>query len=341
MTDRQSLAVPLTDIDNATNVSAQTNNKSGFSSQLSPKNQMDYQLLVEHTIDYEYKSRKKRNRRMIALFLVLLCIVILGGGGVFIYYQFYANNNNNNGDKKCMINPQFPMKGGGGCADECDPDTYSASLNFEDAWPGHFLLQMEFATNFTYHYINKVLNLSNDSIIQMDYTQSTIHMTMDYFCCLSQDDLQIANDIAQNFSWPEMHVQFDRVICTRNGRNFNDKELSEQSIIEVVVYATNTSQDILLGEVTELEQNIKDGGVHISVPRSANIGFHVTLGFFNGDNFDVTKLVQQLNEAVTWNLTDFYTENDTICSQNRPPIPNNYSAKYDISPRNYSCIGRT
>ena len=65
------------------------------------------------------------------------------------------------------------------------------------------------------------------------------------------------------------------------------------------------------GAVTEFEQMIIDAGIPIKVPRRDNIGFHVTIGFVNGNDFVVPHLVEELNEAIIWN-DEFITINRGI-----------------------------
>ena len=306
-----------------------------------------YQLIEDNVRDVEYHARKHRCKRYLFLIIVLIAIAIGIGLVIFVIKEGNksesANNgnmdsNNENKDERvCPFNPQYPMLGGPGCGIACVTDQYSASLNFEDAWPQEFLDKIDTATMEVVDIINEQLNLTNSSIFLLDVTQS-IHMTMDYFCCLTHDQLQKVNDIVRDYVWPRMDIRFDRAICTQDGW-YMGQYYPNDTYIEIMVYATNISQEILLGAVTELEQTIMDANISIAVPRSNNIGFHVTIGFVNGSAIEaagtcVPDLVDELNKVIIWNDEEITI--DAPVGQDELHICTDY--KHSIGGRNYSCL---
>lgn len=338
----------------------------GSDSRTSNNNRGNQYLLIEDNVrDTEYHLRKQKCKRYLLLIIILISVIIgiallaivLDDGKLFNSDTGTASASNDNtpspitnhslecqpfpDKRECPFNAQYPMAGGAGCSKECVTDQYSASLNFESpidsdiltmVWPQAFLDKINTATIETRDIIDDELCLTNNSIFQFDEKTSTVHMTLDYFCCLTYDQLQTVNDICEKFIWERMDIRFDHVICTQDG--WHDGVFYENNTyIEIVTVVSNTSQAILLGAVTELEQQIIDAGIPIRVPRRDNIEFHVTIGFVNGTAVgSVPDLVDEINEVVTWSDLEITIDqpNGHICTQSRNPIGNDE--------REFSCL---
>lgn len=281
-----------------------------------------YEELVEEDVfDVEHHARQCERRILI---VVIFSIVVIGGFatiGIYLMYHHLNNHTNstNQDESTCPLNPQYPMSGGAGCSSQCDIGRFSSSLNYEGEWPESFMDKMK---NVSIEMEEYLIGIGEESsILIMDYWDLSIHMTMDYFCCLSHPEMEIVDSIVANHSWPKMDIQFDSIICTDDGSH-NLQRYPNGTFIEVVVFASVKSQEILLGVVTELEQIIyNEGEVPIVVGRDDNIPFHVTIGFVNGSRVVVPDLVDKLNEIVNWWGDETITiENGPICSENVSPV---------------------
>ena len=310
-----------------------------------------YQLIEENVRDNEYHTRKYKCKRYLLL-VICLIIILLGIGSLLfvltnegIIFNSDANTDDNNDsenpdfvnwnsslecqpyqtDLVCHPNPQFPMIGGAGCGTKCATDQYCASLNFENHWPQQFLDHMRYAREVTVDIIRERLCLDNDTIFQLDggTPNPTVHLTLDYFCCLTYEQLEKVNEICENYVWPAMDIEFDHVICTQDGWH-DGVYYHNDTYVEIVTIVSNISQIILLGAVTALEQLIIDAGIPIRVPRSKNIEFHSTIGFVNGTAVgDVPALVYEINKRVNdWNELNITIDepNGHICTENRNAI---------------------
>ena len=279
----------------------------------------NYEELVEENVfDVEYHARKCERR--ICLVVIFSVLIVAGFVGLAIYWgnhQAKSDDPHHNDGGTCPLNPQFPMLGGAGCANRCDDGRYSTSLNFEGEWPDQFMDRMY---NISMEMEDYLIGIDKESsLLIMDYWDLSVHMTMDYFCCLSHPEIEIVDSIVSNYSWPEMEIEFESVICTDDGSH-DLVRYPNGTFIEVVLYASKRSQKVVMDAVLELEEVIEEADIPIVVSRDENIGFHVTIGFVNGSSVEVPDLVDSLNRAMYWKDESILIESGPICSENLTPV---------------------
>ena len=216
-------------------------------------------------------------------------------------------------------NTAYPMKGGPGCAEPCPHDyNYSVTYNYymnDSIWNIPFLNNINISTYNLLDYVSS-LGLSKDSTVWIDQFNETIHMTMDYFCCLNSNQIKILNQTLNNYKWPKINVSFDQVECTQDGY-FKGDAYKFNEIVEIIAYADKKSQIILQEHVNVLEHILNTSGVPIKVPRSDNIGFHVTIGFVNGSaGYPTDSLITKLNDIINWANVWAVIDNGTFCNGN-------------------------
>eukprot|EP00483_Globobulimina_turgida_P001793 UN01795 len=286
----------------------------------------NYELIEENVTDVEWHSRQTLFKRII--FIAIIIIAIISGIIIMSYLLTYEQDklkpNNDNNVLKCPLSPAYPQSGGAGCSKPCADNLTSASLNFEYHWSQHFMDQIHNASIEMQQYITDLgLNVTQ-SIFNIDERDSSVHLTLNYFCCLSHNQLEIVNNITANYVWPKMEITFQNVICFDDG-SFMLNRYPNNTYIEIVVLATDSSQAILLGAVTAFEQRLQHHGIPINVPRRDNVGFHVTIGFVNGTQLIVPQLVDKLN-IIHWNDQSIIINSQRICTIKKNPINHvNYS----------------
>ena len=293
----------------------------------------DEKLITNYQIMATFDKYKKVGKRKI-LFHLLICLILTVA--VVILIQTLSPKKNSHSDNKNIENcdyyhPQYPFSGGGACAQSCADGYYSPSLDYTIARNNSHAFSPSFLQNM--HSAGQILNSTNNPYIKpmmIDEYQgrALIHMTVDYFCCYNHSEIEIIDNIISNYIWPPVEVRFEKLNCTLNG-NFRDG-FKENELVEFMVIVDQESQNKLFPLVKEFENEMKKHGLTVNVPRSENVGFHVTLGFVNGLIFPVQSIMKQINDEIVWNETSFTIWNSTICFGGEfPPNSNNY----------YKCIG--
>ena len=296
----------------------------------------DEKLMTNDDIMATFNKYKKVEKRKIFIYLsVCLILTFILTVAVIITVQTLtpkkSTQNNKNNDNCDYYHPQYPMAGGGPCAQSCADGYYSPSLAYTIARNNTHAFSQSFLANI--HSAGQILNSTNDPYIKPIHIDeyegiALTHMTVDYFCCYNHSEIEIIDNIASNYIWPPVEVRFEKLNCTLNG-NFRDG-FKENEFVELMVIVDQESQDKLFPVVTAFENEMKKHGLTVNVPRTDNVGFHVTLGVVNGSVFPVQTIMKQINEEVAWGETSFTIWNGTICFGNEfPPNSGNF----------YNCIG--
>ena len=132
----------------------------------------------------------------------------------------------------------------------------------------------------------------------IDYYLDDVHMTLDYFCCYDAFESDAILESTESFNWTATEVTFDRLICTIN---YDEETFPGSDNIELMVVVDDESNDKLMEMIGQFEDQLRSKGIGVSVPRSDNIGFHVTLAHVDQTKFKNLKaMIKRINDEIDW-----------------------------------------
>eukprot|EP01083_Nonionella_stella_P027326 75239_1 len=248
--------------------------------------------IVEHFIN--------RRKKQIKIGLIIGAIIIMSVLIVIIVTLNLKSERNHYVDKSeyCGYkHPQYPYNGGVACSKACLNDDYiSVGWDLQaradpSAFSEQFQENYKSAANIMRTKKSSNLKMGRDLDDPIVYDLDGMHMTMDYFCCYSPAEIEIIDSITESFLWPPLELHFEKLICTKN---------DETDSVELMILLDQPSQEKLLPVVTQFEAEMTKHELVVNVPRSDNIGFHVTLAHVDQTVFPVNSIVDQINEVVQW-----------------------------------------
>jgi hypothetical protein len=194
----------------------------------------------------------------------------------------------------------FPSAGGADCAYACNVGV-TGEANFDTTFQ---LGEMHTAATEAL----KTSMLAADDII-LSYgrkgvtvtprSQGThIHMSFNYFCCYSEEDIKTLHAVLEAYDWPaELSVSFDQPTI----RIDSDAEhVDHYSYILLLDQASQAKMHSLMDGV---EAAVRSAGLDVHVPRKQQEPFHSTLAVVNGRDFPAVAALAAINAAIpagTW-----------------------------------------
>eukprot|EP01084_Bolivina_argentea_P185717 320233_1 len=265
----------------------------------------------QDAIFIEQQSKLKKKKRICLLVVVLAVLALSALVTVIVYVTTNAEQNHKDADtsENCQYyHPQYPFRGGGACSQSCLNDYYaSPPLNikvteFPLSFSDEFRMNYETAGNIL---ADTNLEIGAGPQYTIDYHPSDMHMTLDYFCCYSPLEIQTIDGLAQHFEWPPIEVTIDKLICTKN--DYTDG-------VELMLMLDSESQKQLLSIVEQFESEMSKSGLIVNVPRSENIGFHITLAHVDQSVFEVNRYVDEINQKIKWSSNSMIMFNNSrVC----------------------------
>ena len=182
----------------------------------------------------------------------------------------------------------FPSAGGADCPYVCeDPVTMSShgiryDLGYISTPPAvAFDQQMKAA--------GEVLLEYGDASVTYG---SGLHMSLNYFCCYSEADFAVIDEVIKDMEWPALNVTFDHPVW----RIDSDYETVDH--YSAIVMLDEASQAVMGGLAREVESNIRARGVDIHVPRDQQEPFHSTLAVVSGKSFPSATGLNAVNDVI-------------------------------------------
>mgnify|MGYP003386220447 CR=1 FL=1 len=120
---------------------------------------------------------------------------------------------------------------------------------------------------------------------------SKLHMSMNYFCCYSETDLDIIRNVLNNYTWPSVEVNFDKPVWRI------DSDAVDVDHYSIIVLIDEASQAKMSAIVTDVEDHIRAAGLDIHVPRELQEPFHATLGVVNGLSYPTVSALNAVVDA--------------------------------------------
>ena len=195
--------------------------------------------------------------------------------------------------KECAIcdismSEAFPSAGGADCPFVCeDADTMSSH-----------------GIRYDLGYIKSPSAIAFDSQMKaageilLEYGDATVtygeglHMSLNYFCCYTDAEFDVIEDVVGKMKWPELNVTFDYPVW----RIDSDYETVDH--YSAIVMLDKPSQAAMGGLVREVENKIRERGIDIHVPRDQQEPFHSTLAVVSGKNYPCAAGINAVNEAI-------------------------------------------
>ena len=279
----------------------------------------------------EQEHNLKKNKRFIRCIVIVTVMIIITSVSAILGYTLKSDSEQQqttDSSQKCTYHhPQYPYLGGGACSKACYSENYaSPPLNLKLSQD-----PSSFSSQFQSDYESAGMLLASTGLDIgkggehiIDYDPAGMHMTLDYFCCYSPIEIQAIDEIAKSFKWPPVEVSIDRLICTKN--DYTDSA-------ELMVLLDADSQQKLLPIVKQFEEEMAAQGLFVNVPRSENIGFHITLAHVNQSVFEVNRMVDEINRNIKW------SQNTMTMFNNSHVCPGPDSAATETWMQSVECLG--
>lgn len=134
-------------------------------------------------------------------------------------------------------------------------------------------------------------------------TGSSLHLSLNYFCCYSEIDLTTIESVLDSHDWPSIQISFDRPVWRI------DSDATAADHYSIIVLADEPSQQRLQKLVADIEGAIRARGVDIHVTRSDQEPFHSTLGVVNGTTYPCEAAIAAVVDAIP---SGSWTEEGTL-----------------------------
>jgi hypothetical protein len=189
----------------------------------------------------------------------------------------------------------FPSAGGADCAYNCPRHAHSChggskwvitNLHPKSESVMQFTANMEKAGD--------IISSFGDADIS---SGDVLHISNNYFCCYSEADLKVIKKVFVGFDWPTHEVAYDQAVV----RIDSDGDTADHW--SYIVLLDEASQGILHAAIARFEEEVREAGVDIHVPRADQEPFHTTLAVVSGHNFPTAAALQAVNGAIppaTW-----------------------------------------
>jgi hypothetical protein len=119
-----------------------------------------------------------------------------------------------------------------------------------------------------------------------------LHMSLNYFCCYSQADFAVIDEVINAMEWPAVNVTFDHPVWRI------DSDYDTADHFSAIVMLDESSQAKMGGLVRDVESKIRARGVDIHVPRDQQEPFHSTLAVVSGKDFPSATGLTAVNAAI-------------------------------------------
>lgn len=182
----------------------------------------------------------------------------------------------------------WPSAGGADCPDPCGDGETCATTTYrlgEDASPAGRAFQASMLA------AGKALQGFGDVTTE---SGTQLHMSLNYLCCYSADDLAVARAALDAMTWEPINVTFDAPVWRIDGSR-PPISATHYSAIVLLDAASNARMQAWVAEV---EARIAAAGVAVHVPRHLQQPFHSTLAVADGAAFPVEAALAAANAAV-------------------------------------------
>jgi hypothetical protein len=190
----------------------------------------------------------------------------------------------------------FPSSGGADCAYECKHTERNFDTTYElgkiDSMASNILKEnMEKADEI-------ILQFGKRDVTVTPRSRGThIHMSFNYFCCYSDEDIITMHTVLETFDWPTVNINFDQPTIRIDG---DSEDVNHYSFI---ILLDEESQIIMHQIISDVEDAMRSAGLDIHVPRKQQEPFHSTLAVVDGKDFPVIAALKAVNTAIppkTW-----------------------------------------
>ena len=282
------------------------------------------QILSEHEVKIGYIDFAKRGLSITAL---TVTAAILSHQSVM---TLFAETPAVDPSTFCGLrHPQFPYRGGGACSRSCPTPNHLAPSwdlrrrHYPDSFSSEFVSSYEMAAGIL---METGLDVGRGPFADdaprpsIDYNLDDVHMTLDYFCCYDPFEAAAISEIAESFNWTATEVTFDELICTVN---YDEHTFPGPNNVELMVMVDAASNEQLMSIIEQFEHRLTDQGLIVNVPRSDNIGFHVTLAHVDQTQMDLKSIIDRINDRVDWSSI-------TMTMFDGGPVLNGFPEETDI-----------
>ena len=131
-----------------------------------------------------------------------------------------------------------------------------------------------------------------------------LHMSLNYLCCYSAQDLETIHGVLNGLQWPPLNVSFDRPVWRINGHGTGTPTIENTDHMSMIVLLDRPSQRVMQAFVEDVEARIRAAGIDVHVPRAAQEPFHSTLAVVSGAAYPAAAALKAVNAAVppgSWN----------------------------------------
>lgn len=194
--------------------------------------------------------------------------------------------------KSCpYYSPVYPSEGGADCPTKCSPDTRSASTiyNFSGTNP-------DIDETFT-KVADIISSFDTDGVTTTVFRDANLHITFGYYCCQTEDELDIIASVLNEFEWKPINVSFDFVTCAIDGPSDDHVSiilmLDEESNKRMMPIIENVERLI----AKEAEKNDIDKPL-LNVRRRRQEPFHATLALTSGSVYPIAEASVEINSQL-------------------------------------------
>jgi len=194
----------------------------------------------------------------------------------------------------------FPSEGGADCAYACNVGV-TGQGNFDTTFQ---LGEMNTAASDA---LKESMLAADDAILKFGHKDVTvtprshnthIHMSFNYFCCYSKQDIATLHTVLAAYDWPtDLAVSFDQPTI----RIDSDAEKVEH--YSYILLLDEPSQAKMHSLMDGVEAAVRAAGLDVHVPRRQQEPFHSTLAVVDGRDFPAVAALAAVNAAVppgTW-----------------------------------------
>jgi len=189
----------------------------------------------------------------------------------------------------------FPSEGGADCAYACNVGV-KGQANFDTTFQ---LGEMHTAAAEA---LKKSMLAADDIILSYGSKGVTvtprsrgthIHMSFNYFCCYSEEDIQTLHEVLDAYDWStELSVSFDQPTIRI------DSDAESVDHYSYILLLDQASQAKMHSLMDGLEAAVRAAGLDVHVPRRQQEPFHATLAVVNGRDFPAVAALAAVNAAV-------------------------------------------
>ena len=253
------------------------------------------------------KSRqaKKRKRQTIVV-LILLFIVIIGIIVMLTSIESAGLNKNNSSVTQChYADTVYPIDNECG-VQKCFDNYPLRSFTIRYGWSNELIMErnqtaLDMLQYLDMHYqiFPNILEVTNNQSSMMKYedmniTLGAIHISIEYFCCYSDEQYGNIKKLYEEYTWDEFDVYFGDFMCL----NMTDINKTIH-----VLLLDEASQNSMSEWTDNFEAYLIENGVELlSKPRKYGQPFHSTFAVFN----EYDRKMEALSVDVVTYLNDKY-----------------------------------